>query len=320
MNSTPSKSAATLIQAHWKGYRIRKCILQTRSDYEEIAQEIESEIGIECGTRERKCLVSWPKERNICYPVHSISSVVDNKDDGGKIKNVTTKADISIQIDRQPGVISNVSGGDGGSTSKECNSVVGECTVLDGPQPSYGHQEKVNNNELHEKGGNIIEKQNNSHTDNNNNNHKQIHSTTATTEDDLSKDLPSKDKVTPSGHQQKQQQQQIPRKVYEKRSSSPIFEACGEEDTSLKDTTATTTFGEVDGPQVITKPCLLTESWMTDRSFDASSTITTLNDDNIIATKEDLLEQQKELMLELIWLQQAIHSRKVYLRLKRKAS
>ena len=245
-----STKAAVFIQAYWRGYWIRKYILQTRSEYEEIVREIESEAGIDYNERETVSC-RWLKDQTVCYPRHSnddkmidsnvMAEPLAERNYAKELPNVEKK-----RVDNNVFI---------GSSSKP--------TALD-PNSTVG-------DELHNYLDTFPVFQNGSF----------IKTTNC-------------DKSTTT-----HQQMAIHKNV------DQLFQHH-------------TTFSEQASQADLEQPQnrLLTESWMSVQSLDDVITTTDGNENTNSNNKVDLLDQQKELMLEMIWLQQAIHSRKVYLGLK----
>ena len=268
MTAKSQECAAIIIQAHWRGHRIRKCILQTRFEYEEIAQEIRNEAGLGNEVESEINEVRWPCEKNICYPVHQI---VSNKEVVG---NECVDNELIINIS---------------SDQIHCDDDVdGECTAVNTDAVSDGNSVCVSKNNTKETSH--VEQQN------------KLSSKKIINSDIIRSSSP----ISPSFKEKEKEEEGI----------------CVNKDSKQI----------VSNLHSIQTGGLLTESWMSDKSFDdtlsTSSNAVNNNNNNCTdnnpgkanITKADLVCKQKELMLELIWLQQAIHSRKVYLQLKRKSS
>uniref|UniRef100_A0A7M5X740 IQ domain-containing protein C n=1 Tax=Clytia hemisphaerica TaxID=252671 RepID=A0A7M5X740_9CNID len=218
--SIKQNEAITQIQATWKGYRTRKFILQTRQEFEEILNEIETELGEKVEEK-----ISWPKPC-LCLPYfekedNAVENATSNEWSGTNNCDDEKLAPPMNVESASIGLVENLT------------KIVQTKNVQDGQVDT------------------VLE-------------------------------VESSDKENSFDNQKES-------------ISIDIQPHCRQEQR------------------------LLTESWLTDKSFDLHSTYIEQNPEQPL-DKESLKTQQIDLMLELIWIQQAIQSRKVYLRLKGKSS
>ena len=324
MDIKSPENAATIIQAYWRGYRIRNCILRTRFEYEEIAQEIINEAGFRNETPVRNEEVRWPCEKKICYPVHDISNkyIVSKNEEEMIVKHY--QPDSKIRCDENDGDdgiecltvnADDVSNGESNNINVSTNNKEGtsrneqpnklsslkkiEDNVIRSSSPIFSRvveeREEEKTSVIKDKQSNLGKIQTGGLLTESWMTDKSFDDTSSTSSFVNSNDTTNHDNTTRNTNN------------FNNNNNNNVNNSTNSNYTTTNNYTTTTTTNNNNNKNINNN---INNNNSNDNSINLSNNV----------TKEGLVCKEKELMLELIWLQQAIHSRKVYLQLKRKAS
>lgn len=300
-------NAASSIQAAWRSYYTRKCILQTRREYEEIAKEIERGLN----ETYAHVTVVWPR-RTLCCPrfIAPVSSV----DSGSRV--TTSQRNNGIQMLKNNNHLS------APQQNEEETSLVPNCLLV-GDQVTEHHQKSKeveepssSNQDLRHRLNSLVPPfyddiaaasdstetihgdqdktktitSNNNKINYNNNNcrHDELDDNNKSTPNHVAAKHSNIDNVEPV----------VTDSVCYSPGNDNVSGVCARKTR--------------DDPPSATGNGVLTDSWMSD--FESTRIDSPLPPQ--LSHERNAESVQKELLLELIWLQQAIQSRKVYLRMK----
>lgn len=295
---TVDEESASIIQAAWRGYRARKYILQTRIEYEKIVKEIEGSLF-----SVTPCNVTWPS-KYLCYPKFLSCQKESVQNDISKWTCTTIAK--SQDITRTNNCCCNVI-----KTPQSLEQDIGTQTSL-----SVNKEEEVESS-TYSLSLSCVEKEEGE------DNEEDIDFMKETEYFHNGENSPV---VTVSdSHVENADVQLIKHKedlqhendTYRKRKNENTqgnFEGENDEIPLGKDefpiSQVEVKIENVDPEHNVEPvvPYLLTDSWNTEKSF---GSITSVCD------KEKVRKEQNDLVLELLWIQQAIESRKGYLRIKK---
>jgi len=300
----------SILQATWKGKQTRSILLETRSEFEEIFYEIEQE----CNTGNT---IQWTSN-NLCSPkITKKEKSIVNKISPSKTEK--SNLDAAVQSVKDWIEENNTNRED---SDKDLDTYSYSKIVYDNKSTTGSRQKKKTSGLVEQSvfltddktkqvvTSNSIEKSIESNHTN---------SSEVEIDDSVSKRLDKNDEIFNSGEphiddsviqesvELKESSSDPNRESVEVNFNESAIEPLESTkiNVSVEHNTTSRKFHKE-------KHNILTDSWMTEKSFDATGTITNTDD----KSKEELLKVKENLSMELLWIDQAITSRKAYLKMK----